>query len=57
MFDPKRGFFYFRVLPLGFKNKIPMLHWSQGVIYKGLALLSLQLKHQEPITMKQEAAH
>jgi hypothetical protein len=34
MFD-KRGYFYFRVLPL-IKDKTPMLHWGQATMYKAL---------------------
>ncbi len=39
----KDGFFYFRQYPWGVKSKIPMLHWSQAVIYKGLSVLLSKL--------------
>jgi hypothetical protein len=37
------GHFHYRHYPWG-KAKTPMLHWSQGVIFKGLSLLALKLK-------------
>jgi rhamnogalacturonyl hydrolase YesR len=36
------GHFHYRHYPWG-KAKTPMLHWSQGVIFKGLAVLALKL--------------
>lgn len=39
------GHFHYRHYPWG-KAKTPMLHWSQGVIFKGLALLALKLKSE-----------
>ena len=35
----KKGYFYYRLYPLGIKSKAPMLHWSQATLYKGLGLL------------------
>lgn len=43
MFDNRHGYFYFRILPFGIKNKIPMLHWAQATMFKGLALLHMKL--------------
>lgn len=37
------GYFYYRVLP-GMKVKIPMMHWGQATMYKGLAMLLSRLK-------------
>jgi rhamnogalacturonyl hydrolase YesR len=34
-----RGFFYYRLYPLGIKSKTPMLHWAQATMYKSLAFL------------------
>lgn len=42
------GHFYFRQYPLGIKAKTPMLHWSQGVTFKGLALLYDKLNSTNP---------
>ena len=39
------GHFQYRHYPWG-KARTPMLHWGQGVIFKGLALLLLRLKAQ-----------
>jgi hypothetical protein len=36
------GHFYYRIYP-AMKAKTPMLHWAQGTIYKGLAVLLEQL--------------
>jgi len=33
------GHFYYRQYPGGIKAKAPMLHWAQGVMYRGLVLL------------------
>jgi hypothetical protein len=49
------GHFYYRIYP-AMKARTPMLHWAQGTIYKGLALLLNQLEggavaptaHREP---------
>jgi rhamnogalacturonyl hydrolase YesR len=38
----KSGYFYYRMLPW-FKVKIPMLHWGQATMYRGLALLLSKL--------------
>jgi len=35
----KDGHFFYRIYPL-IKARMPMLHWAQATIYKGLALLS-----------------
>jgi hypothetical protein len=37
------GHFYYRIYPL-LKAKTPMLHWAQGTIYKGLAVLENRLR-------------
>lgn len=39
------GHFHYRHYPWG-KAKTPMLHWGQGVIFKGLAVLALKLKEK-----------
>ena len=39
----KKGYFYFRKYSMGIKDKTPMLHWSQAVIYNGLAHLYSKL--------------
>jgi hypothetical protein len=39
------GHFHYRHYPWG-KARTPMLHWGQGVIYKGLAVLALKLKER-----------
>ncbi len=39
----KKGYFYYRQYPL-MKARTPMLHWSQAVTYKGLALLLSKLQ-------------
>ena len=44
------GHFYYRIYPLNIKARTPMLHWAQGVMFKGLArlVLSLELKSKLP---------
>jgi hypothetical protein len=39
----KKGYFYFRQYSSGIKDKTPMLHWSQAVIYNGLSELYSKL--------------
>jgi hypothetical protein len=39
------GHFHYRHYPWG-KARTPMLHWSQGVIFKSLALLQMKLKEK-----------
>ncbi|MGA8660589.1 MAG: glycoside hydrolase family 76 protein [Chthoniobacterales bacterium] len=39
----KDGHFYYRIYPL-MKARTPMLHWAQGTIYKGLAVLLNHLR-------------
>lgn len=43
------GHFYFRLYPGGIRAKAPMLHWSQGVMYKGLGLLIKNLQYEIPL--------
>ena len=47
-FQDKKGFFYFRIYPLGIKNKAPMIHWGQATMHKALSNLMLGLGSQEP---------
>ncbi|MBW2059819.1 MAG: hypothetical protein JRJ26_20235 [Deltaproteobacteria bacterium] len=47
MQDPS-GYFYYRKYPL-IKAKAPMLHWSQAVTYRALAVLSEALGNNEVI--------
>lgn len=44
------GHFHYRHYPWG-KAKTPMLHWSQGVIFKGLAMLQWRLAELEKATV------
>ena len=39
----KNGYFYYRVMPWG-KMKVPLLHWGQATMYRGLTLLYWKLK-------------
>jgi len=43
----KKGYFYFRLYPLGIKDKIPMLHWAQATTYKALTLLYKKLLYED----------
>jgi hypothetical protein len=40
----KKGYFYYRKYPFGFIARTPMLHWSQAVTYRALAMLYSRLK-------------
>ena len=48
------GHFYYRIYPL-MKARTPMLHWAQGTMFKGLAVLSLKLQGEaKPIHVAAE---
>jgi rhamnogalacturonyl hydrolase YesR len=42
----RRGYFYYRQYPL-LTSRIPMLHWGQAAMFKGLAHLVLRLTQEE----------
>jgi rhamnogalacturonyl hydrolase YesR len=42
----KKGYFYYRVMPWG-KVKVPLLHWGQATMYRGLTLLYSKLKYSD----------
>jgi rhamnogalacturonyl hydrolase YesR len=44
----KTGYFYYRVLPWK-KLKVPMLHWGQATMYRGLTLLLSKLSENQSI--------
>lgn len=43
----KTGYFYYRVMPM-YKMKVPMLHWGQATMYRGLTLLLARIKGIQP---------
>jgi len=50
----KKGYFYYRVMPWG-KMKVPLLHWGQATMYRGLTLLYSKLKDPNSGKAKTEA--
>ena len=49
----KKGYFYYRVMPWG-KMKVPLLHWGQATMYRGLTLLYSKLKDSNSGKVKTE---